>query len=178
MNAIELLEHDHRTVETLFGDFDSDTGDGRQEILSNIIRELSIHSALEEAYVYPRIRSETPGGERYYEECVREHQAMKESLARIEGRLDKAHTKEVADLVETLKKKTLQHVEEEETEVLPAFAQVATKQELTDLGRKMKEAKDTAPTRPHPNQPAANALTAWANGLIDRARDTVAGRAQ
>lgn len=178
MNAIELLEQDHRHVETLFADFDAAGGEERHRILGEIIRELSIHAALEEAYVYPRVRGETPHGAEYVDEGVREHQQMKESLARLDGKLDSAHTKEVADQVETLKKKTMHHVEEEETEMLPAFRQVATNKELDELGRTLKDAKDSAPTRPHPNQPAATVLTTWANGLIDRARDAVGGRAR
>jgi hemerythrin superfamily protein len=178
MNAIDLLTQDHRHVEELFAAFEADSGDERQRILGEIIRELSIHSAIEEAYLYPRIRDEAPNGEQYVEESVEEHQAMKESLGRLDGKLEKAHTKEVADQVETLKKKTMHHVEEEETEVLPAFAEAVTKQELDEIGRTMKQAKETAPTRPHPNQPAATALTSWANGLLDRVRDTVAGRAR
>lgn len=177
MNAIDLLRQDHRRVEELFTEYETDPGDRRQELLGEIIRELSVHSAIEEAYLYPRIRTEAPNGEQYVEESVHEHQDMKESLGRLDGRLDKAHTKEVADQVETLKKKTLHHVEEEETEVLPAFAEAVSKTELDDIGRTMKQAKDSAPTRPHPNQPAANALTSWANGLVDKARDAVSGRA-
>lgn len=176
MDAIELLTKDHRQVEQLFVDFEADAGARKQQILGEIIRELSIHSAIEEAYVYPRIRKEAPHGEAYVAESVKEHQQVKESLARLDHKLDRAHTQEVAEQVETLKKRVMHHVEEEESEVLPAFAQAVSKQELTELGRELRQAKETAPTRPHPNQPAANVLTTWANGLVDRTRDAVAGR--
>jgi iron-sulfur cluster repair protein YtfE (RIC family) len=176
VNAIELIHNDHRRVEGLFAEFEADGGDRRQQLLGEIIRELSIHSAIEEAYIYPRIRSQAENGEAYVEESEREHQAVKESLARLDGKLDKAHTKEVADQVQTLKTNVMHHVEEEENEVLPAFEQAATKTELEEIGRELKAAKDNAPTRPHPNQPTATVLTGWANGLLDRARDAVAGR--
>lgn len=178
MDAIELLTTDHRAVESLFADFESDPGDGRANILADIIRELSIHSAIEEAYLYPHIRREVANGEQYVDESEREHQGVKESLARLDAKLDKAHTQEVADQVATLKGKVAHHVGEEEDEVFPAFAQAASKQELTELGRQLREAKDSAPTRPHPNQPAASTLTSWANGLVDRVRDKAAGRAR
>ena len=178
MNAIDLLTQDHRHVEQLFTDFEADSGDRRAAILGEIIRELSVHSAIEEAYLYPRIRKAVPNGERYVEESVHEHQGMKESLGRLDDKLEKAHTQEVADQVETLKKKTLHHVNEEETDVLPTFASAVTKAELDDIGRTMRQAKDSAPTRPHLNQPAATALTSWANGLVDKVRDAVGGRAR
>lgn len=177
MDAIELLTTDHRAVESLFADFEKDPGEGRAAILATIIRELSIHSAIEEAYVYPHIRREVANGEAYVAESEREHQGVKESLARLDAKLDKAHTQEVADQVATLQKKVMHHVGEEENEVFPAFAQAVSKKELTELGRELREAKDSAPTRPHPNQPAASALTSWANGLVDRVRDSVGGRA-
>ena len=178
MDAIELLTTDHRAVETLFADFESDPGEGRAEILAAIIRELSIHSAIEEAYLYPHIRREVDDGEQYVAESEREHQGIKESLARLDAKMDKAHTQEVADQVATLQRKVMHHVGEEENEVFPAFAQAASKQELTELGRELREAKESAPTRPHPNQPAASTLTSWANGLVDRVRDSAAGRAR
>ena len=83
MDAIELLTTDHRAVESLFADFESDPGEGRARILADIIRELSIHSAIEEAYLYPRIRREVENGEQYAE-GEREHQGVKESLGRLE----------------------------------------------------------------------------------------------
>lgn len=178
MNAIELIKRDHRQVEQLFADFEADPGEGRQEILAQIIRELSVHSAIEEAYLYPRIRSEASNGDSLVDEGEKEHQRVKDSLGRLDGKLDKAHTKEVAEQVETLKKNVMHHVQEEETETLPAFEQAASKTELEDIGRQLKQAKESAPTRPHPNQPAANALTSWANGLLDRSRDAVSGRAR
>lgn len=176
MNAIELIKNDHRQVERLFADFEAGPADRRQGILAEIIRELSIHSAIEEAYLYPRIRTEASNGEAYVEESEKEHQRVKEELGRLDGKLDKAHTKEVEAQVETLKKNVMHHVQEEETEVLPAFEQSASKTELDEIGRELKAAKDSAPTRPHPNQPSATALTTWANGVVDRARDAVGGR--
>lgn len=178
MNAIDLLISDHREAERLFSEFAADNGDHRAEILAKLVRELSIHTAIEEAYVYPRVRREVPDGEGYVEESVREHHQMATTLGSLDAKLDKAHTKEVADQVETLRKKVMHHVDEEEHEMFPAFAESASQRELSELGTQLREAKDSAPTRPHPNQPAATVLTSWANGLIDRARDAVAGRAR
>ena len=177
MDAIELLTQDHRRVETLFADFERDKGDRRADILADLIRELSIHIAIEEAYVYPTVRLEARRGDTLIDEAEREHQRIEEVLARLDGKLEKAHTKDVADQVGTLKKYVMHHVPEEEREVFPALAERVSKTQLEEIGRRLRHGKETAPTRPHPNQPAATSLTAWANGLVDRARDRVAGRA-
>lgn len=176
MNAIELLEQDHRTVERLFADFESDPGEKRQEILAKIIRELSIHSAIEETHLYPRIRTVTADGERYADESVQAHQTMKETLARLDDRLDAADTADVAEQVSALRAQTAQHIREEETEVFAAYEEVATTRGIRALGHALAKAKGSAPTRPHPKQPAANAFTSWANGVLDRARDAIGRR--
>ena len=178
MNAIELLTQDHRKVEKLFADFEADPGDARHEILARIIRELSIHAAIEEAYLYPRIRQQMPVAVPHVDDGVHEHQELKESLARLDGSLATADSEEVAHEVAMLKAKTAHHVDEEEQELFPAFAMVARRRELDDLGRAMERAKSSAPTRPHPKQPAANEFTMRANGIVDRARDLVGGRAR
>lgn len=176
MNAIDLLTNDHRDLERMFADFESDAGEGRAEILARIIRELSMHTSIEEAYLYPRIRREAENGAVFAAESEREHQEVKEGLARLDGKLDQAHTTEVAAEVATLKRTVMQHVEEEQNEVFPAFAQTARRRELDDIGKQLKKAKGSAPTRPHPRQPTSNAVTNWANGLVDRVRDRVGGR--
>ncbi|MBV8527659.1 MAG: hemerythrin domain-containing protein [Candidatus Dormibacteraeota bacterium] len=119
-----------------------------------------------------------PKGDAYVDESVREHHQMASTLASLDGKLDKANTKEVADQVEMLRKKVMHHVNDEEHEMFPAFVEAASQRELNELGKQLREAKESAPRRPHPNQPAATALTSWANGLIDRARDAVAGRSR
>ena len=178
MNAIELLTQDHRAVEKLFADFDADPGDDRQEILARIIRDLSIHTAIEEAYLYPRVRQEMPIARAHVNSGAHELEEIKESLARLDESVASAHTKDVADQVATLKKKTAHHADEAERELFPAIAMVARKRELDDLGHAMQRAKRSAPTRPHPKQQAANAFMMRANGIVDRARDAVAGRAR
>lgn len=178
MNAIELLTQDHRAVEKLFDEFDADTGDDRQEILARIIRELSIHAAIEEAYLYPRVRQDMPVVASHVNNRVHERQQLKESLARLDGKLARAHTEEVADEVRTLQDTAARHIDAEEKELFPAVAMVARRRELDDLGRGMQRAKRSAPTRPHPKQPAVNELTMRANGIVDRARDAVARRAR
>lgn len=178
MNAIDLLISDHREAERLFSEFAADNGDHRADILAKLVRELSIHTAIEEAYVYPHVRREVPKGDAYVDESLREHHAMASTLGSLDAKVDKAHTKEVADQVETLRKKVRHHVDEEEHDVFPAFVEAASQRELNELGKQLREARESAPTRPHPNQPAATALTNWANGLVDRARDAIAGRAR
>jgi hemerythrin superfamily protein len=177
MDATQLLIADHREVKALFGRFSrSSRQETRQELAERIIRELSIHAAIEEAKLYPVIRDELPGGEALYKEAIEEHQQVKEVLAALDQSLSKAHTKAFADRVTRLKNDVEHHVEEEEGEVFPQLRQVLSKTRLEALGRELAQAKASAPTRPHPNQPPATNLTGKALGAVDRVRDKVTGR--
>ena len=59
MDAITLLKSDHRTVEKLFKDFER-AGDraavSKGKITQSIIKELSVHAAIEEQAFYPVIQ--------------------------------------------------------------------------------------------------------------------------
>jgi hemerythrin-like domain-containing protein len=176
MNAVDLLIRDHRAVEELFATFESSEPEAREGTLARIIQELSIHAAIEEAHLYPVIEREVEGGEKLVAESEKEHQKVKEILGRLDGRVEKAHTKEVAEMVARLQRAVEHHVEEEENEVLPRLRETVSKTRLEELGRELNRAKESAPTRPHPNQPPATELTGKANAAVDKLRDRVSGR--
>jgi hemerythrin-like domain-containing protein len=177
MDATELLIADHREVKNLFSRFGrSEREETRRKLAEQIIRELSIHSAIEEAKLYPVIRDEILGGKELYEESIDEHQQVKEILADIDKSLDKVQTKAFAARIHKLQTEVEHHVLEEETEVFPQLRRSLSKSRLEEIGKELEEAKRSAPTRPHPNQPPATELTGKAVGAVDKARDKVAGR--
>ena len=55
-DAISLLTDDHRTVEQLFADYERGLQgpEAKRQVVDQLIRELSVHAAIEEAYFYPR----------------------------------------------------------------------------------------------------------------------------
>ncbi len=59
MDALALLRNDHQTVEKLFKEFES-LGDRayktKKKVADQIVRELSVHAAIEEQLFYPAIR--------------------------------------------------------------------------------------------------------------------------
>ena len=115
-----------------------------------IIRELSIHAAIEEQVLYPAMRKALPDGETLVQEAIDEHQQVKETLAAIE----RADTPTERDpLLTRLIGNVRHHVEEEETELFPKLRASITVSELRDLGGKLASAKKLAPTHPHPKAP-------------------------
>src|SRR2546421_8260226 len=60
MDAIALLQRDHKEVEQLFKQFEKLTErahKSKEKIVNKVIRELAIHSAAEEMLFYPAVRA-------------------------------------------------------------------------------------------------------------------------
>jgi len=173
-DAIQLLTADHTDVEQLFLQIESGTeGATRDDLIANVVRELSIHSAIEEQVLYPAMRKALPDGETLVQEAIDEHQEVKETLAAIE-RADSPSARD--PLLESLIADVRHHVEEEETELFPKLRASVATQELQDMGTKLAAAKKVAPTHPHPkapNTPPGNIVGGAAAAVMDRARDAL-----
>jgi hemerythrin superfamily protein len=149
MDAITLLENDHRTVDQLFRQYEelADAGPTvRREPVGRFIEELSVHAAIEEEVLYPMVRRELPDGEAMANEALKEHQEAKEILRRLD-RMDPGGF-EFDAAVTQLIKDVRHHVEEEENEMFPKLRSALSDERLTQLGATMQEAKRTAPTQP------------------------------
>lgn len=176
-DAISLLTGDHRTVDGLFSQYEqlsaADT-DRKRELVDQVIRELSVHAAVEEQLLYPFLRDEVPDGSDLADEGIQEHQEAKELLAELQD-MDSSHA-EFDTTVGRLISDVRHHVEEEEQQFFPSLRDVTTQEQLVDLGRKLEQAKSTAPTRPHPHAPSSRAGHLAADpaaAAVDRARDAV-----
>jgi hemerythrin-like domain-containing protein len=173
-NAIELLTTDHAEVEEMFRQIESlAEGAARSEAVAGVIRELSVHAAVEEQVLYPAMRKALPDGDHLVQEAIEEHQAVKESLAAIE-RADSPAERDphLVSLIGTVR----HHVDEEETELFPKLRASITTSELQDLGAQLASAKKLAPTHPHPhapNTPPGNLVGGVAAGVMDKARDAL-----
>ncbi|HEY2704740.1 MAG TPA: hemerythrin domain-containing protein [Candidatus Dormibacteraeota bacterium] len=181
MDAIELLTRDHRAVEELFSQFDGGDDETRRTAAEGVIRELSIHAAIEEEFFYPMVKKEVPEAADMVDHGIEEHQEAKQVLAKLDEMIDKAHTKAYAEKMQRLEKLIGDHVEEEENELFPKVREALTKTRLNEVGTLMNKAKKAAPTRPHPNTPAnplVQATAGKAAAVVDRMRDAVSGRTE
>lgn len=177
VDGIELLTRDHRTVDDLFEQYEGlgpEDHANKRSLVDDMIRELSVHAAVEEQFLYPFIRDEVDGGDRLAQEGIEEHQEAKEILADLEDRQpsDPDFDARVRELIADVR----HHVEEEEQEFFPALRAAATPEQLQDLGERLSTAKSAAPTRPHPgapNTPPGNLAAGPAAGAVDRVKDAV-----
>jgi len=178
-DAISLLTEDHRTVEQLFADYERGLQgpEAKRRVVDQIVRELSIHAAIEEAYFYPEVRKALGEGGELVDESLDEHQEVKETLAALEDMdpADAAYDRRVASLIATVR----HHVEEEEGEMFPKLRSALSTEQLADIGQKLADGKAKAPTHPHPAAPASGPgakLAGPAAGMVDRVRDKLTDR--
>ena len=178
-DAISLLTEDHRTVEQLFADYERGLQgpEAKRQVVDRIIRELSVHAAVEEAYFYPEVRKALGEGGELVEDSLHEHQEMKEILADLEDMdpSDPAYDQNMAALIAEVR----HHVEEEEGDMFPKLRSALSAEQLADIGQKLADGKAKAPTHPHPAAPASGPgakLAGPAAGMVDRVRDKLGDR--
>ena len=174
MDAITLLKQDHKTVNALFKRFEK-LGDGatstKKDIANQVVKELSIHAAVEELVFYPAVKGISDDLKDHVLESLEEHHVVKWLCSEIDD-MSPEHERFDAKMT-VLIENVRHHVEEEEQEFFPQVRESLGRKTLAELGDLLEQAKKTAPTRPHPkapDEPPANAITSLVAGLIDRAR--------
>jgi hemerythrin superfamily protein len=180
MDAIALLTADHKTVEQLFKRFEKlgpRAMKTKQDVAERIIKELSVHAAVEELAFYPAVRQAIEDEEiqELVLESLEEHHIVKWVLSELHKMSpeDERFDAKVTVLMQNVR----HHVEEEEQELFPAVAKTFGKDRLNELGKAMADVKKAAPTRPHPaapDEPPGNVMAAAGAALVDKALD--AGR--
>ena len=138
MDAIELLEGQHREVEELFAKFEK-AGENARKTKEKLCREISdkmaVHATIEEKLFYPE--SKTDDTEDMLREAVEEHLSVKRVLSDL---LETEVTDEQFDArMKVLKEQIEHHVEEEEEELFPKVKKALSEDELEDLGARMEE---------------------------------------
>lgn len=175
MDALSLLREDHRQVEKLFGRFEETTSRAhktRNDLVAKMIRELSAHAAIEEQFFYPMLRKAVSELDDMVLEALEEHHIVKWTLSELQGMdaADERFGAKVSVLMESVR----HHVKEEERELFPAVKSAVSRDSLQEMGRILEDAKQTAPTRPHPrtpDEPPGNLVLGPLAAIGDRAQD-------
>ncbi|BBC38312.1 uncharacterized protein SGFS_096060 [Streptomyces graminofaciens] len=178
-DVIEELKADHREVEELFGKIEQlPSGDPQRKEYTDLVTiELVRHSVAEEEYLYPAVREHVDNGDALTDRELEDHAEAERTMKDLE-RCD-ADDPEFDQLIAQLMAEIRRHVRDEESNLFPRLDKSCSTEMLDDLGEKVRRAKKTAPTRPHPAAPAkppANRILAPGLGLVDRMRDAVSGR--
>ncbi|GAB2746713.1 hemerythrin domain-containing protein [Streptomyces bullii] len=178
-NVIDELVTDHREVEELFAKIEG-LPPGHQDrklYADQATIELVRHSVAEEEYLYPAVREHVPNGDSIADRELEDHAKAEQIMKDLEG--CDAGDAEFDRLIGMLMNEIRSHVADEEENLFPSLRQACSMDTLNELGDKVRQAKKTAPTRPHPSapdKPPMNKLLAPGAGMVDRMRDALTGR--
>ncbi|MEZ3183028.1 hemerythrin domain-containing protein [Streptomyces pimonensis] len=178
-DVIAELTTDHREVEELFGKIEAlpPGHEQRRKHADQAVIELVRHSVAEEMHLYPAVRAFLPDGDTLADKELEDHAEAERTMKALEG-VD-AGDAEFDRLIGALMTEIRSHIRDEEGNLFPRLRSAASEDELMKLGDKVRQAKRTAPTRPHPaapDTPPANKLLAPGAGMVDRVRDALTGR--
>jgi len=128
IDAIKLLEQQHRDVEAQFARFeDATTKRDKERIFNRIADMLAAHATIEEQYFYPNVMTDRT--EDRLREAVEEHLAVKRLIADC---LElEANDEQFKAKVMVMKEMVEHHVEEEEEELF----KLVEKEDLVDLSQ-------------------------------------------
>jgi hemerythrin superfamily protein len=134
MNAIKLLESQHREVEKLFAQIESAKDvDKKETLFTTLADSLAVHATIEEHHFYPAVKANRT--EDILLEALEEHVAIKRVLSDL---LDTEVEDETFDAkIKVLKETVSHHVEEEETDLFPKVKKLFDANRLEAIGQEM-----------------------------------------
>ncbi len=156
MDAITLLKQDHKAVEKLFKEFENlkkkdGTPAQKKKVVRAVIKELSIHAAIEEQVFYPDVREKDDDEEDDVLEALEEHHIVKwtcDELHKMEP-TDERYDAKMTVLMELVR----HHVEEEEQDMFPEVRKALGRKTLLEMGERLEKLKKKVPTKPMPRKP-------------------------
>jgi len=178
-NVIDLIIAEHREAEADYKRYEAATDkEEKQRIAFKLMKDLDQHAAQEEMSVYPWMKEHDKSTAHEVDHGIHEHGKVKDDLYKLDSM--KADDPEFPMVMAKVWKDLEHHMKSEEKNILPKLKDIATEQQLQELGKKFLDAKKIAPTRPHPSGPTAGGvgtkIVNAAASVIDAARDKVQGR--
>ena len=141
MDVFNLLKKDHKEVKQLFKKIEKSSDSAvkqREKTFQQIVKELDIHTQVEEQIVYPRLK-EIKQFKDLIGEAYEEHHVAKQLIKEIEAL--SADNEQWKAKVSVLKEIIEHHVEEEEKELFPKAQKALGKDESKELGKRVEQEK-------------------------------------
>jgi hemerythrin-like domain-containing protein len=129
-DAVTLIKNDHRLLEDLFAQLQAGKGD-RQKLVDEITARLTAHAEAEEQQVYPAIKKADPGEADGVDHAYTEHAQAMHLLRKVRNLTGSPHFDEAVNAFVAAVK---HHVDEEESDVLPALQRAVDAATLERLG--------------------------------------------
>lgn len=185
-DIFDVLTEDHEEVKDLLAKLEKkrprrgasdDRLAERKKMVEQLIIEESKHEALEEMHFWPVVRDKLTDGDKLAGKATEQEQEAKEVLDKLD-KLDSGAS-QFEKLLGEFAESGREHIRFEETRVWPKLRKALTKKEANEIGKRFRDGKKTAPTRPHPNTPPRPEMLKAAGpaaAAVDKARDAATGR--
>lgn len=133
INAVDLLESQHREMEALFEQLEKAGGEAKRKLFTEIADKLAIHATIEEQDFYPAVKAKRT--EDVLLESLEEHLGIKRILADllamdVDDETFDAKTKVLKEQVE-------HHVGEEEDDLFPKVKKILDEETLIAIAQQM-----------------------------------------
>jgi hemerythrin superfamily protein len=138
MDALAMLKQQHQEVDELFNRFQQSGEDAKINLLGQLAEKLTIHTEIEERHFYPFARR--MGIQDMVDRSLREHAEIKQLISKILQL--KRRDPRIAQDVQKLMSLVQAHVKEEETMLFPRISNVASAEDLRNLGMEMQRSID------------------------------------
>ncbi|MFB6875844.1 hemerythrin domain-containing protein [Streptomyces sp. NPDC056323] len=141
---------DHRELEDLFSQIELQPVDHprRRVLADRLTADLVRHTVAEELHLYPAVRKHAPHGAAMTDKELADHARAERMLKDLEDL--SVDDPRFNDTIAKLKLEVASHMRDEEHELFPKLAATLPPETLAELGRQVRRARQTAPTRPHP----------------------------
>lgn len=135
MNAIELLDTQHRDVDDLFARLEGGSGTpkARQKLFDDLADMLAIHATIEELHFYPTVKAAKT--DEKIEHSLDEHLEIKRKLSLCMA--TSVSSDKFLPRLRALKECVQHHVKEEREELFPKVQRIFDGDQLEALGQEM-----------------------------------------
>lgn len=135
MNAIELLETQHRDVDELFARLmrGGSSDKARQKLFDDLADMLAIHASIEELHFYPAVKAAKT--EENVEHSLEEHVDIKRKLSLCMA--TSVDSDKFVERLRALMEEVQHHVKEERTELFPKVRRIFDGDQLEAIGQEM-----------------------------------------
>jgi hypothetical protein len=139
MDAIELLEHDHKVTREAVEKILKSSGTSRQHLFATLKRNLELHDQLEETIFYPSIQSGPPTAG-FTVQGTEAHRLVESAL----NHLAKLPVEDPTwtPIFSAMVNKLFQHLQDEETRVFTKIRELLSVRELNEIGSRIISQKE------------------------------------
>ena len=134
MNAVDMLESQHREMEELFAKLEkADRSDRKQKLFTQIADKLAVHASIEEQEFYPAVKAKRT--EDILLESLEEHLGINRVLSDL---IDLDPSDETFDAkTKVLQEQVEHHVGEEEDDIFPKVKKIFDEETLVAIAQQM-----------------------------------------